>query len=346
MAHAVFAAPMVFRGASSAARLTRDRDSRSSRRDVTTGASVSSRSSFVFPKREWAHMTTAEFEGVDKTRLIALLPVGAIEQHGPHLPVCVDAAINAGVLARAMELLPDDLPVCVLPPVPYGKSVEHDSFCGTLSLSAATLTAVWTDIGDSLHRAGVQKLVLFNAHGGQPQVMDIVARDLRKRHGMLVVTLSWFSFGLPESMFSDTELKHGLHAGDVETSVMLHLHPTLVQMDKARNFKSAGEVMEKDFQMLAPEGSGVGFGWLAEDLNASGATGDASGATKEKGRATVEHAAHKLVELLTEGTYWPFPNLGTLFAHTRLTLSFIYRKSTSSTSSVSSTGTSRGGTAG
>ena len=303
MAHAVFAAPMVFRGASSAARLTRDCDSRSSRRDVTTGASVSSRSSFVFPKREWAHMTTAEFEGVDKTRLIALLPVGAIEQHGPHLPVCVDAAINAGVLARAMELLPDDLPVCVLPPVPYGKSVEHDSFCGTLSLSAATLTAVWTDIGDSLHRAGVQKLVLFNAHGGQPQVMDIVARDLRKRHGMLVVTLSWFSFGLPESMFSDTELKHGLHAGDVETSVMLHLHPTLVQMDKARNFKSAGEVIEgMPFRNLNDGVTPVVIGG-----NDWAATGDASGATKEKGRGTVEHAAHKLVELLTEGTYWAFP---------------------------------------
>ena len=185
-------------------------------------------------------MTTAEFEALDKSRAIALLPVGAIEQHGPHLPVCVDAAINAGVLARALELLPEDLPLVVLPPVPYGKSVEHDDFAGTVSLSAATLLAVWTDIGDALHRSGFTKLVLFNSHGGQPQIMDVVARDLRKRHGMLVVTCSWFSFGLPAGIFAEQETKHGLHAGDVETSVMLHLAPDSVDMTKARNFTSAG----------------------------------------------------------------------------------------------------------
>ena len=112
------------------------------------------------------------------------------------MPVCVDAAINAGVLARALELLPEDLPLVVLPPVPYGKSVEHDDFAGTVSLSAATLLAVWTDIGDALHRSGFTKLVLFNSHGGQPQIMDVVARDLRKRHGMLVVTCRG-SPGLP-----------------------------------------------------------------------------------------------------------------------------------------------------
>ena len=245
-------------------------------------------------------MTTAEFEALDKSRAIALLPVGAIEQHGPHLPVCVDAAINAGVLARALELLPDDLPLVALPPVPYGKSVEHDDFAGTVSLSASTLRAVWTDIGDAMHRSGFTKLILFNSHGGQPQIMDVVARDLRKRHGMLVVTCSWFSFGLPEGVFLDEELKHGLHAGDVETSVMLHLRPEVVDMAKASNFKSAGERMEKDFRLLAPEGGGVGFGWLAQDLNPSGATGDASAATASKGEMCVSHAASKLVELIKE----------------------------------------------
>jgi creatinine amidohydrolase len=245
-------------------------------------------------------MTTAEFEALDKSRAIALLPVGAIEQHGPHLPVCVDAAINAGVLKRALEMLPDDLPLVTLPAVPYGKSVEHDDFAGTVSLSASTLRAVWTDIGDAMHRSGFTKLILFNSHGGQPQIMDVVARDLRKRHGMLVVTCSWFSFGLPEGVFDDDELKHGLHAGDVETSVMLHLRPEVVDMAKASNFKSAGERMEKDFRVLAPEGGGVGFGWLAQDLNPSGATGDASSATASKGEACVSHAASKLVELIKE----------------------------------------------
>ena len=208
------------------------------------------------PKREWSEMTTNEFERLDKDRVIALLPVGATEQHGPHLPVCVDAAINAGVLKRAMELLPAEIPLTKLPPLPFGKSVEHDDFAGTISLGTNTLMAAWTDIGESVRRAGVKKLVLFNSHGGQPQVAEIVARDLRKRLGMLVVTVDWFSFGLPEGMFDDDELRHGLHGGDVETSVMLHLHPDLVDMSKADDFRSAGRDMEQsgDFQPADPRG--------------------------------------------------------------------------------------------
>ena len=135
-----------------------------------------------------------------------------------------------------MDILPDEVRVLRMPPVPYGKSVEHDDFAGTVSLSAATLQAVWTDIGESVNRAGVKKLILFNSHGGQPQIMDVVARDLRKRLGMLVVTCNWFSFGLPDGLFEENEIKHGIHGGDVETSVMLHLHPELVDMSRAENF--------------------------------------------------------------------------------------------------------------
>ena len=143
------------------------------------------------PRRFWQEMTTAEFARLDATRVIALLPVGAIEQHGPHLPVVVDACINAGIVARALELLPADLPVTVLPMLPVGKSDEHLAFPGTLSLSAETLARLWTEVGLSVARAGVRKLVLFNSHGGQPQVMEIVARDLRVRLGMVVVAYSW-----------------------------------------------------------------------------------------------------------------------------------------------------------
>lgn len=290
-------------------------------------------------------MSTAEFEAMDAERCIALLPVGATEQHGPHLPVSVDADINAGILSRALELLPNDVPLTCLPPVSYGKSVEHDDFSGTVSLSTNTLIAMWTDIGEAVARAGVKKLIIFNSHGGQPQVMEIVARDLRKRFGMLVVTVSWFGFGLPEGIFEEDELKHGLHAGDVETSIMLHLHPDLVNMERqgkerpvvpcerlaaspqrlcwrarasrrytqsvtpndsftslrrptafnhpshrthsADNFVSTGRDMEDTFKYLTPEGGGVGFGWLAQDLNPSGATGDATLATAEKGQLCV-----------------------------------------------------------
>ena len=154
-----------------------------------------------------------------------------------------------------------------------------------MSLLASTLRAVWTDIGDAMHRSGFTKLILFNLHGGQPQIMDVVARDLRKRHGMLVVTCSWFLLRTPGGRLLDEELKHGLHAGDVETSVMLHLRPEVVDMAKASNFKSAGERMEKDFRLLAPEGGGVGFGGWRRISTSSGATGDASAATASKGES-------------------------------------------------------------
>ena len=157
-------------------------------------------------RRQWVEMTTEDFQQSDMASAIAILPVAAIEQHGPHLPVEVDTAINRGVLARAMELLPTDLPVTVLPAMPIGKSNEHISYPGTLTLSAETLIRLWTEIGESVARAGVRKLVLFNSHGGQPQIADIVARDLRVRRDMFVVTASTYSLGRPPGLFPASEI--------------------------------------------------------------------------------------------------------------------------------------------
>src|SRR5882757_9215295 len=168
-------------------------------------------------RRQWVEMTTEDFQESDMASAIAILPVAAIEQHGPHLPVEVDTAINRGVLARAMELLPADLPVTVLPAMPVGKSNEHAAFPGTLTLSAETLIRLWTEIGESVAAAGIRKLVIFNSHGGQPQIMDIVARDLRARRRMLVVAVNYWGLGLPNGLFPETELTHGLHGGSVET---------------------------------------------------------------------------------------------------------------------------------
>ncbi len=136
------------------------------------------------PRRYWQDMTTVEVAALDHARAIALLPVAAIEQHGPHLPLAVDATINRGVLEHALTLMPDDLPVTILPALPIGKSDEHGAFPGTLSLSAETLIRLWSEVGDSVARAGVRKLVLFNSHGGQPQILDVVASGLRARHAM------------------------------------------------------------------------------------------------------------------------------------------------------------------
>jgi creatinine amidohydrolase len=250
-------------------------------------------------RRYWQDMTTEEFARLDALRVIAVLPVGAIEQHGPHLPVSTDACINQGVLACTLEQMPDDLPVTVLPMLPVGKSNEHLAFPGTLTLSAETLIRVWTEICESVARAGVRKLVLFNSHGGQPQVMDIVARDLRVRLGMMVVAYSWYAGGLPDGLFGEAEVRHGIHAGAIETSIMLHLRPDLVQMDRAANFSSLMGELEPDYRHLSPVGAGR-LAWMAQDLHPSGACGDAADADAVRGRALVEHAAQDLLALLHE----------------------------------------------
>lgn len=258
------------------------------------------------PLRTWHEMTTEDFRAMKEagTGTIAILPVSAIEQHGPHLPCSVDMHINQGILERALQLADPSLPVTVLPMQPIGKSDEHIAFPGTLTLSVETLTSMWLDIGESVHRAGVRKMVIFNSHGGQPQVMDIVARELRVRHGMLVVVLSWFGFGLPRGVVSAHEQLHGIHGGEIETSMMMHLQPHLVRIHLAQNFEPTSVELAQRFDHLLPEG-GVGFGWMSHDLHPSGAMGNASAATREKGEVLVEHAAEKLAELLAEVDAFP-----------------------------------------
>ena len=149
----------------------------------------------------WQDLASRDFAALDPETTVAVLPVGAIEQHGPHLPVAVDTCIVDGIVAAALARMPAGLPVLVLPTTAVGKSNEHIDFPGTLTLSAETLGRVWYEIGASVRRAGVRKLVLLNSHGGQPQVMQIVARELRIDHQMLVVAANWFSWGMPEGLF-------------------------------------------------------------------------------------------------------------------------------------------------
>jgi creatinine amidohydrolase len=259
------------------------------------------------PRRHWVEMTTAEFSALPPDS-IAVLPVAAIEQHGPHLPVYVDACLNEGVVARAIGLMPAELPVTFLPTQAVGKSNEHLAFPGTLSLSAETIIRLWTEIGEGVHRAGLRKLVLFNSHGGQPQIMDIVARDLRVRLEMFVVCASSYSFGSPPGDYSENELAHGIHGGDKETSMMLALRPDLVQMDKAADFVPLSVALERDYRYLTPEGR-VAFGWQTQDLHPSGACGNARAADAERGARSIEHAARGLLALLEEVHRYPLANL-------------------------------------
>jgi creatinine amidohydrolase len=255
----------------------------------------------------WDH-SVKDFAEMDMANTVAILPVAATEQHGPHLPVRVDAAINAGMIQRAVDLMPADLPVLVLPMMPVGKSNEHHAFPGTLSLSHETLFRLWFEIGESVLRAGCRRMILFNSHGGQPQVADIVARELRVRHEMLVATATWWNITEQDDLFSAMELKHGIHGGEVETSVMLHLHGDLIAMEHAANFAPLSIAIEQAGGMLTPEGR-VGFGWQTQDLEPSGACGDAASADAERGRIVVERAAEALVRLCKEVQCYPLSRL-------------------------------------
>lgn len=247
--------------------------------------------------RFWADYTARDFAALPRDRLIAVLPVGAIEQHGPHLPLRVDQAILDGILAATLPLLPADLPALILPTLPVGKSDEHSAFPGTLTFSSATLMAMWYDIGDSVARAGVRKLVILNSHGGQIAPMDIVARDLRLRHQMLVVAANWFAMGMPPGLFTPEEERFGIHAGDMETSVMRALHPDLVQMDHARDFRPLVADLGTRHLGLTPAGK---LAWAAQDMHPAGACGNASLATGAKGQQVIDHAARQIVTLLKE----------------------------------------------
>ena len=260
------------------------------------------------PAKLWQEMTTTDFAAFDRERVVAVLPVGAIEQHGPHLPVAVDACINQGIIDEVLRRLPADLPATFLPLMPIGKSNEHQAFPGTLTLSAETLTRMWTEIGEIVARAGVRRLVIANSHGGQPQIMDIVARDLRVRLGMLVVTFSYGALGRPPGLFPESELRHGIHGGSSETSMMLHLRPDLVRDGERRNFVPLSVEMEREWVHLRPEGR-IGFGWQTQDLNPAGACGNALDADAERGRLMIEHAAERFIELLREVERFPLSKL-------------------------------------
>lgn len=260
----------------------------------------------AWPSRRWADVSARDFALAQRSGLaaqtVAILPVGAVEQHGPHLPLKVDTALVEGVVDAALPLMAADVPVLVLPTQAIGLSLEHQDYAGTLSLSPATLLAVWAELGVCVARAGVKKLLIFNAHGGNVSSMDIVARQLRMQCGLLVYHCSWFNLPQPAGVneaFSAHEHRFGVHGGETETSMMLHLAPELVRMEHARNFASSSEVRARQFPVLG-NGKSAKLGWAMQDYNPQGAAGNAAAADAQRGQALVQGAAASLAQLCTE----------------------------------------------
>ncbi|MBX4907633.1 MULTISPECIES: creatininase family protein [Rhizobium] len=230
---------------------------------------------------------------------IAVLPLGAHEQHGPHLPFETDTLIAEGIAGRLKMALPAGLPVTFLPAESVGYSIEHMDVEGTKTLAFEEAVNRWLGIAEGLAKRDIRKFVMLNAHGGNSPLISVVATEARVRFAMLAVATSWTRFGLPDGVIPLAEKAIGIHGGDIETSVMLALHPDKVDMAKAEDFPSRQTEFATRFKHLRAYGPHA-FGWKMSDINEQGVAGNAAAATAEKGEALIAHAVKGLVELLED----------------------------------------------
>jgi creatinine amidohydrolase len=259
--------------------------------------------------RHWQSMTTVDARRAAGRDPVVILPLAAIEQHGPHLPLSTDLDIGMGLLASAFGQLPDDFPAWVLPPQAVGTSREHARFPGTLSLAPEVLSDVIHQHGVALARCGVRRLLLSNSHGGNRGVLDTAGLRLREERGLLVVKFSYFDHPRPEGLdLPETEWRHGLHGGAVETAMMLHLRPDLVRTGEMRYAETLGTDLEGTMRRLGPTGA-VSFSWLADDLNRSGVVGDATRADAGTGERLVAHYGRALADAIQDAKAFPLERL-------------------------------------
>jgi creatinine amidohydrolase len=257
--------------------------------------------------RRWAELKTTDFGGRADAR-IAILPVGAVEQHGPHLPLGTDGYAVEAIVARLGDKLDAKVEILVLPTQWIGESTEHTDFPGTLTHDAENLIDSWFAIGDAVADTGIRKLAIINMHGGQPQIVDLVAKRLRSECDMLVARVNPFLFDFPEGLFPANELAFGFHGGEVETSLMLAIAPELVDMEAAKNFPNFAAKMAEKYQILRAEGPAA-IGWQSQDLNAQGVMGNAAAADAERGAVLLDYLASRVGETLNDMAKFPLKDL-------------------------------------
>ena len=253
----------------------------------------------TLPSRDWADIRWPDLAGADRARWIAVLPLAATEQHGPHLPAGTDVMIAQAYLARVRELLPEAMRVAFLPVQPIGISTEHIDFPSTQTLAPEAALKSWMALGESVARAGVRKLVMVTSHGGNSAAMSLVAQELRAHQRMLVVTTAWARLSAPEALFPAEEVNHGIHGGAVETSIMLARYGAQVRREAIADFRPSTIAMTKEFRWLSAQRPAP-FAWQAQDLHPSGAVGDATQASAEKGERLIDQGARAFCELLAD----------------------------------------------
>lgn len=249
----------------------------------------------------YEEMTSAELaaERGSLSDAVAVIPIAAVEQHGPHLPLGTDAILSDEMVALVLSMLPQDRPVTFLSTLRIGKSTEHADCAGTLSHDWRTATAALIEIGAGLAASGFRRLVIVNAHGGNTPIMDTAALELRRAHGLMVATCSWLRFGYPDGLLPPEEIATGIHGGAVETSLMLHFRPELVRSEAIGAFPSLQDTLSTEAMHLRAHGR-LGFGWMARDLNPAGVVGDARLATADIGAAIAAHQAASFLAFLDD----------------------------------------------
>ncbi|MGY3655501.1 creatinine amidohydrolase [Bradyrhizobium sp. USDA 376] len=259
----------------------------------------SGKETLITPSRDWTDINWAKAAPADVSRWIAVLPLAATEQHGPHLPLETDVLIADAYLARVREVLPENIPASFLPVERVGISTEHIDYPGTQTLPTEIALKTWTGIGTEVARRGVKKLVIITSHGGNSAAMMLVAQDLRAHQKLFVVTTSWSRLSGADKLFPADEVRHGIHGGAVETSIMLARYPGQVRRDAIADFPASSVALEKQYRWLSTQRPAP-FAWQAQDLNASGAVGDATLAVAEKGEQLIDQGARAFCELLAE----------------------------------------------
>ncbi|MCA1438141.1 creatininase family protein [Bradyrhizobium sp. BRP20] len=251
------------------------------------------------PSRDWIDIDWADASPDEASRWIAVLPLAATEQHGPHLPLTTDVLIADAYLARVRQLLPTSIPASFLPVERVGISTEHIDYPGTQTLPTEIALRKWAAIGADVARHGVRKLVIVTSHGGNSAAMMLVAQDLRAHHKLFVVTTSWSRLSGADKLFPADEVRHGIHGGAVETSIMLARYPDQVRKDAIADFPASSIAIEQQYRWLSTQRPAP-FAWQAQDLNTSGAVGNATLAQPEKGEQLLDQGATAFCELLGE----------------------------------------------
>jgi creatinine amidohydrolase len=254
--------------------------------------------------RKWRELSTTDFAGLDRAKTPVVLPIGSIEQHGPHLPVGTDTLIVEAVVDGVMQQLAD-LDCLFLPTLWVSKSNEHSAFAGTVSLSREALCRIVEDIAGSVARAGFHKLVFMNGHGGNTGLLDVLGRDVRQSLGLLIFGLELPNFYSIPPTQPGAPAPFDIHAAYFETSVLLARYPGLMA---GRQFAGLGSDRERGkvaasfrgFKYLTPDGKPVNVQWLTGDLTGDGVLGDPTQASAAVGQVEFEKLVHTVCEVLRE----------------------------------------------